>query len=89
MKLYATITSERATKGQGGKKLDISVRDEEKEIVNMKVLPRDNGTENLVIIAVHGNRFGTIPVPTGKGKKQKGEVLPRSRQFKNWPTNGA
>jgi hypothetical protein len=30
MKLYATVTSERATKGQGGEYLDIELKDEER-----------------------------------------------------------
>ncbi len=31
MKLYATVTSERATAGQGGKTLDIEIFDEKKD----------------------------------------------------------
>jgi len=38
MKLYATITSERATKGQGGKWLDIIVLDEsQKKLLDMRI----------------------------------------------------
>lgn len=45
MKLYATVTSERATKGQGGNKfLSIDIRDEKKEIIrSMSILPHDEG----------------------------------------------
>lgn len=42
MKLYATITSERATKGQGGKWLDIKITDEnQKPLGIIKVFPKD------------------------------------------------
>lgn len=33
MKLYATITSERASKGQGGKELDIEILNEKREVI--------------------------------------------------------
>ncbi len=40
MKLYATVTSERATKGQGGEWLDIKVTDTNKEfLLRIKLEP--------------------------------------------------
>lgn len=45
MKLYATTTSERASKGQGGNEyLEINIQDENKRnIFNLAVLPISNG----------------------------------------------
>lgn len=44
MKLYATVTSERATKGQGGKYLNIEVRDDNRQVVAfLYVAPQTDG----------------------------------------------
>lgn len=45
MKLYCTVASERATKGQGGNKfISIDIGDENKEIIrSMSILPHDEG----------------------------------------------
>ena len=42
MKLYATVTSERATKGQGGNWLEIEILGENKKLLGIiKVFPQD------------------------------------------------
>jgi hypothetical protein len=42
MKLYATITSERATKGQGGNNLETTITDKDKNIlIRMETHTRD------------------------------------------------
>lgn len=45
MKLYATITSERATKGQGGNEfLEIEIKNEKREtILEFSIKPEKNG----------------------------------------------
>ena len=57
MKLYATVTSERASKGQGGnERLEITIQDEEKEVLaEITVLPSgtmiiDKGKDVEVVI---------------------------------------
>lgn len=55
MKLYATTTSERASKGQGGNELVIHINDENKKTVaSINVLPRDKKyLNNTVRIFIH------------------------------------
>ncbi len=73
MKLYATTTSERASKGQGGEYLDIEIKDENKH--------------TFAIIKVHGdvvtiwhsgervfNVYKVTSMKVQKGKSQKGEL---------------
>jgi hypothetical protein len=74
MKLYATVTSERASKGQGGKKLDIYIHDETKRIGQIKVLPLADGSGNIISATIGTFYTGPIVVPVDtKGNKQKGE----------------
>ena len=129
MKLYATITSERATKGQGGKWLNISidghnkktlwkiqVRDydafyeirlynqitgkqlEDEVILSSKDIQKEVKKEtgetkcnDITCINCNNTMEGLCDncKQKSKVKKEKGEIFPRSRQFKNWPTNGA
>lgn len=44
MKLYATTTSERASKGQGGEWLDINITDENQEVLAMFKVRSKNDT---------------------------------------------
>lgn len=76
MKLYATITSERATKGQGGNQfLNIIIRDQNQEEM-MRVLVNGRGKEKpRISIAFDSDKLCFPPQPIDlKGKKQKGEV---------------
>jgi hypothetical protein len=72
MKLYATTTSERASKGQGGNdKLEIEITGENKlPLAFITVLP--SGT-----IIVEEQEGGEVVVEKTKGKSQKGEYTPR------------
>jgi hypothetical protein len=75
MKLYATITSERASKGQGGNQfLDIVIRNESQEEM-MTVQVNGRGQEKpRIAIVFDGDKlcFPPHPIDT-KGKKQKGD----------------
>jgi hypothetical protein len=76
MKLYATITSERASKGQGGNQfLDIVIRNESQEEM-MTVQVNGRGKEKpRIAIAFDSDKLCFPPQPIDtKGKKQKGEV---------------
>ena len=51
MKLYATVTSERATKGQGGKQLDIEIQNEQQRIthkINVRLL--DGNVVSVIVL---------------------------------------
>lgn len=81
MKLYATVQSERASKGQGGNFLNIIVKDENKqEIARLVITKEDNGTviaydydEDVAIF----ERWHNLEMATAnsgkKGEKQKGD----------------
>jgi hypothetical protein len=80
MKLYATVTSERASKGQGGKWLDIEVQGEHKQPIARMII-KSGGFEPSLEIIYSKNEFET-PIITRvlervkyepKGKKQKDE----------------
>jgi hypothetical protein len=79
MKLYATTTSERATKGQGGQTLDIIIYNEEKKpsiairvitLLGGKVYASINTDMRYGLIKSH--EVGFLEEET-KGNKQKGE----------------
>lgn len=80
MKLYATVSSERATKGQGGKELHIIVRNEKQNPcialkVNVDATGRVQGEMFVDIIHATVKSQGTfIEDKQTKGKQQKGEV---------------
>lgn len=70
MKLYATTTSERASKGQGGNWLDISIYDEEKnKLVDIHV----DTFRGITIYESDKNYFNIGVERKAKGKRQKGE----------------
>lgn len=72
MKLYATITSERATKGQGGNEfVDVQMLNENKEpFLFAHAIP--DGTNNRITIHLPEINFiQTFYIP--KGERQKGE----------------
>jgi len=79
MKLYAKVSSERASKGQGGNKyLHVDFLDELKRIVvRIEYMPSSTGSPYLVITDGTGPTTKTIHFPLyilkEKGKKQKGE----------------
>ena len=80
MKLYATVTSERATKGQGGKELDIDITDEIKSILWTLEVRIIEGVYSLKVARgsdhFHSHVwFDTLEYTnkTNKGEKKKGE----------------
>lgn len=89
MKLYATITSERATKGQGGNDfLDIKLTSEYQGdqylIAELKMEYIDKGLARLFI--KRGNSWEWIPTedkdtPIQKAKRQKGEKCQFCTQY--------
>lgn len=80
MKLYATTTSERASKGQGGNEhVNVKLENETREeLAYIRAIP--DGTNTRVTVYVSGQgHLGTFYVPNGlkdktKGNKQKGET---------------
>lgn len=67
MKLYATTTSERASKGQGGKFLIIDVTNEKKEkLLNLHIYQGERG------YIMRGSNYGVykIEIDDTKGNKQ-------------------
>jgi len=78
MKLYATVTSERATKGQGGEKLEIVVMGQSREeLAHIRVFPEID-EENLYCLRLEARGlkeplFFSIKGKKTKGKNQKGE----------------
>lgn len=69
MKLYATVSSERATKGQGGKELEIIIYDGDRtEMARLIVVHREGGA--LIEYDYDEDR---IEMERTKGEKQKGE----------------
>ena len=74
MKLYATIASERAMKGQGGKYLDITIKNEYQEI--MWVIRVESFTEPRAMLELFSSPDKTIRQYYDyktKDKKQKDE----------------
>ncbi len=80
MKLYATVTSERATKGQGGEYLDIDIYTTTKETPTHRISVREvPGEITITMFRKHfGRWYNSADVDTiytniesEKGKKQK------------------
>ena len=92
MKLYSTVTSERATKGQGGNKfLKIEIKDEKQKLIGLiDVFPADKmnryglicykwfvGTSEGWQVQSHGiMEAKDTEVQDERGKRQKGETSP-------------
>lgn len=77
MKLYATVTSERASKGQGGRELLIEVFNEERlKVLEGEIRYTENGLKIYVSTTIGDreteNQCIDFFLPT-KGKQQKGE----------------
>jgi len=76
MKLYATITSERATKGQGGNDyLDIYINDDGGEIGYLRIIPDANNIRVRYVFKDKEDKTIYIPKNIVKAKRQKGECL--------------
>lgn len=82
MKLYATITSERATRGQGGKELEISIFDDKEEkIAQLRVYYPQSSDNPMIVLEMATKEIAQDLLTSSKivlqsktkGKKQKGE----------------
>lgn len=70
MKLYATTTSERATKGQGGDFLHITITDKNKEELWRLYVENKDGKTHISLWEMDQCVYAGNSI---KGKKQKGE----------------
>lgn len=86
MKLYATTTSERASKGQGGNKyLEIDVYDENQDrITSIKCYPEVKIQEYDYMIVYSLPSGKTIRHLYSKAKKKKAEVMPNRATDGEW-----
>lgn len=77
MKLYATTTSERASKGQGGQKfIEVLVNDEQgKNLVKLYVEMREDEIYTEVLHYSNGEKL-LFSDQLQKGKKQKDDISP-------------
>jgi len=76
MKLYATVSSERATKGQGGNEyLDSVVSINKHEVLKIQIDKHENGTHYALQVLERGYIVfeENYPIEETKGKKQKGD----------------
>jgi len=79
MKLYATVTSERASKGQGGNKwldIDVFTGSSDKSEHQIRISVR----EDAITIDGHAMK-GRIETILLKGEKQKGEIVSRDDYY--------
>lgn len=77
MKLYATVTSERASKGQGGNKqlnIAIYIDDRENPHFRMFITRRDDESTDIVLTDMEKPFPNQVFTDKLKGKKQKGEM---------------
>lgn len=83
MKLYATTTSERAEKGQGGNEyLQIKVLDDNKKsVILLSIKPKNDSIGELIDVRISwaehiyiNGHHGLDAEITTKGKKQKGKI---------------
>lgn len=79
MKLYATVTSERASKGQGGEWLDIKVTNSKKETILLLLISPEGSDEDGDVI--HASLKTADSVFLGKIGDIKGNNLPSDSIF--------
>lgn len=83
MKLYATVSSERASKGQGGNEyLEINIQGENKEDLGCIYIIPDGTNYRLRYTFQDGKGTSTIYIP--KGERQKGEHITNWKQFDDY-----
>lgn len=78
MLLYATVTSERASKGQGGNKqlnIDILIDDKVHPRFKLFITRREDDSTDIVLVDMEKPFPNSVYEQTLKGKKQKGDVL--------------
>lgn len=83
MKLYSTITSERASKGQGGQYLDISIFSESEKIAELYIREYE-GDIVIKYQNINNNVYQGIAkeLKRIKGKRQKGETDESEKLYK-------
>lgn len=77
MKLYATVTSERASKGQGGnKQINIAIFIDNREYPRYRLFltKRENEDTDIVLVDMEKPFPNDVYKETIKGEKQKGEA---------------
>lgn len=92
MKIYATTTSERASKGQGGKYIEITLQDEQKDIlIRFETVPNKDYPYysirivegNIDYLQVLKNQLAFF-LDNSKGNKKKDEVTCEKCK-RGWP----
>ncbi len=80
MKLYATVTSERASKGQGGNEyIDVDLLGKDGIWLGKFVFMVDaNNSDRYVLVEDAAYHNDKLEVRTAKGEKQKGGVYPHA-----------
>ena len=73
MRLYATIQSERATKGQGGEYLKISIKGKDKSLLWSIKVDEVNDDYVMQIWNEKENKFWDSVISDTKGKKETGK----------------
>jgi hypothetical protein len=92
MKLYATTTSERASKGQGGEKLYIDIKGQNKNLLwCINVLYLNNGRATIEIIEKTDNdnvvQLFEKKETKGKSKdmtRREKQMLPKKQHIPDW-----
>ena len=77
MKLYETITSERATKGQGGNKqinTAIYIDDKKNPRFRLFLTAREDNSTDIVLVDMEKPFPNEVFRENIKGKRQKGEI---------------
>jgi len=76
MKLYGTITSERATKGQGGRFLEIKITDEKlKTLLAFTIIPSDT-EDPLPAIEIAGGSYEVLSQLCDACAEWRNKLLP-------------
>ncbi len=84
MKLYATTTSERASKGQGGRYLDIQLQGEDKQELGVISARYDeHNKEYYLNYWSRGKCIQINRIKETKGNKQKGECTHNGQYIYN------
>ena len=83
MKLYATTTSERASKGQGGNKfLEINILDEHKnEILFIRCIPDGTNIRTFIKPTERATRLQATTLYIPKGREQGADNCPKCNEI--------
>jgi hypothetical protein len=90
MKLYATTTSERASKGQGGEWLDIIVKNKDNQTALVVKVRTNKGSIGRVYTTIIRDIRYSAPIELDKPQfieETKGEKKKGKRPFEGWNDN--